>query len=292
MHPVLFHIGNFAVPTYGLFMILAFLAALFLIRHYAGVEGLDRRRTMDALFYTIVVGFIGARVFEAFINWERFAANPASLLTNTGVFMGGLIAAIVFALFWFRHIRIPFLLGLDIIGLVAALAAAIGRWGCFASGCCWGTRTDLPWAVTFPEAAREIHQGLPADPLHPTQIYLSLNSLAILGILMLAYRRKRFHGQIMMLYLMLYGVTRFLIEYVRGDAVRRFVIEGFLSTSQFLSIVVILAAVTTYVALARRHRLSGTPDWQPARKRAPESARGKAPGRASPRPRKAMKARR
>lgn len=292
MHPVLFHIGPVAVPTYGLVTILAFLAVLLLARHYATVEGLDRRQTMDAVFYTIVAGFVGARVLEVIINWERFAADPTSILTNTGVYMGGLIAAIAFAILWFRHLGVPSLLGLDLIALVVALMIGIGRWGCFASGCCWGTPSDLPWAVTFPEAARRIHAGLPAVPLHPTQIYLSLNSLAILGILALAYRRKRFHGQIMMLYLMLYGVTRFLIEYVRGDAIRRFVIEGVLSTSQFLSILVVAASVATYVAMARRHRQSGAPDWQPAWKRAPVPAGVKTRGRASPRRRKASKARR
>lgn len=276
MHPVLFHIGNFAFPTYGLFAVLAFLATLLLTRHYAGVEGLDRKETMDAVFFTIVAGFVGARVLEAIINWERLLSAPQTFLFSTGVFMGGLISAVAFAIFWFRRKGIPYLVGLDIIGMVAALVIGVGRWGCFASGCCWGTPTDLPWAVTFPALARRIHAGLPEVPLHPTQIYLSLNSLAILGILALAYRRKRFNGQIVLLYLMLYGVSRFLLEYLRGDAVRRFVIEGVLSTSQFLSILVVAAAMVTYVALARRHSQSGAPDWQPAEKR-PGRQRPKAP---------------
>jgi len=218
------------------------------------------------------VGFVGARVLELMINWERFVAAPGTFLFSTGVYLGGLITAVIFAIFWFRHIGVPLLVGLDIIALMVALAMGIGRWGCFASGCCYGTPTDLPWAVTFPELARTIHAGLPEIPLHPSQIYLSLNSLIILGILVLVYRRKRFNGQIMMLYLMLYGGTRFFIEYVRGDRERRFLVEDVLSTSQSLSVLLVIAAAVTYYLLARRHRHSGEPAWQPASTRTPDAS--------------------
>ncbi|UCF68543.1 MAG: prolipoprotein diacylglyceryl transferase, partial [Acidobacteriota bacterium] len=174
-----------------------------------------------------------------------------------------------FGLFWFRYVKIPLLQGLDLLALTGALSMGIARWGCFFSGCCHGNPTDLPWGVTFPAIARELHAGLPAVPIHPTQVYLSLNSLVIFGLLVLLYRRKRFHGQIMMVYLMLYAVTRYFIEFVRGDAVRGFVIEGLLSTSQFISVVAFIAAGTTLYVLSRRHRASGQPDWQPAAANAP-----------------------
>jgi phosphatidylglycerol:prolipoprotein diacylglycerol transferase len=133
----------------------------------------------------------------------------------------------------------------------------VARWGCFFSGCCWGKPTDLPWAVTYPPLARQLHAGLPAVPVHPTQIYLSLNSLAIFLILVVIYRGKRFHGQIIMTYLMLYSVSRFFIEFVRGDAGRGFVFGGLLSTSQFIGIILLVVAVAFYLVLARKARRRG-----------------------------------
>jgi phosphatidylglycerol:prolipoprotein diacylglycerol transferase len=94
---------------------------------------------------------------------------------------------------------------------------------------------------------------------------MSINGLIMLGLLVLLYRRKRFHGRIICAYVILYATTRFFIERVRGDADRGFVLGGLLSTSQLLSIVLAILALAAYVALARRHRLLGEPDWSPAR---------------------------
>jgi phosphatidylglycerol:prolipoprotein diacylglycerol transferase len=111
-----------------------------------------------------------------------------------------------------------------------------------------------------------MHAGLPGVPIHPTQIYMSLDALAILGILVLLYRRKRFHGQIISIYVLLYAITRFFIEFVRGDADRGFVMGGRLSTSQFLGVLLAVAAAAAYAVLDARHRRSNAPDWGPASK--------------------------
>ncbi len=267
MHPFLFEIGQFRMPTYGFLSLCALAVGVLLIRRYASVEALDPSQTTEAIVLTIAVGYFGARVFEAVINWDRYFGRPGGyklLLVSTGVFLGALITAIPFGIYWFHRIKLPVLQGLDILALMGAVAEGVGRWGCFFSGCCWGTPTELPWAVTFPEIARRMHAGLPGVPIHPTQIYLSLNSLAILGILVLLYRRKRFHGQIITVYVMLYTITRFFMEFVRGDAERGFVLGGRLSTSQFLGILLAVSAGAAYAYYGRRHRLSGEPDWQPA----------------------------
>jgi len=276
MHPLLFKIGSFPVPTYGAFAVLALICIILVIRRYARIEGRDPSQTTDAIVLTVAVAFLGARAMEVAINGRTIFSNPdwpRILLSTTGVFYGALLTAIPFGIWYFRRVGLPMLQGLDILGLVAATADGVGRWGCFFSGCCWGTPTDLPWAVTFPPIARRIHAGLPDVPLHPTQIYLSLNSLAILGLLMLAYRRKRFHGQILCLYVLLYAVTRFLLEQVRGDAERGFLFGGLLSTSQFLAIVTAALAVLAWVALDRRHRRAHEPDWSPTAALAPSRGR-------------------
>ena len=267
MHPFLLELGRFRMPTYGFISLCALAIAVLLIRRYARLEGLDPSQTAEAIVLTIAVGFFGARLLEVVINWDRYFGHPGGLkllLFSTGVFLGGLITAIPFCIYWFRHIQLPVLQGLDILALTAGVAEGVGRWGCFFSGCCFGTPTDLPWAVTFPEIARRMHAGLPSVPIHPTQIYMSLNALAILGILVLVYRKKRFHGRIISVYVLLYAITRFFIEFVRGDADRGFVFGGRLSTSQFLGLPLAVAAGFLYLALSRRHRLSNEPDWRPA----------------------------
>jgi phosphatidylglycerol:prolipoprotein diacylglycerol transferase len=233
--------------------------ALALVRHYGGVEGIDRGRAMDAVFFTIVAGFVGSRVLYVAFHWSEFADAPRTVLFSTGSFMGGLISAVAFAVYWYRRIGLPYLVGLDLLALAAACLTGVGRWGCFFSGCCWGTPSDLPWAVTFPDLARKLHDGLPAVPLHPTQLYLSLNSLLILAVLALVYRHKRFHGQILLTYLVLYGVTRALLENLRGDSRPAVWVGGLLSSSQLLSLIVAATAAICYVVMLRRHPASSAP---------------------------------
>ena len=259
MHPFLFQFGQFRLPTYGVIALCALGIAVLLIRRYARIEGLDPGATSEAIVLTLAVGFFGARLFEAVVNWDRYFGRPdgwKDLRFATGVFFGGLLTAIPFGIYWFRRTGIPVLVGLDLLALTGCIAEGVGRWGCFFSGCCWGTPTQRPWAVTFPDAARRLHPGLPDVPLHPTQVYMSLISLSILSVLLLLYRKKRFDGQIISVYVVLYAVTRFFIEFVRGDAERGFVFGGRLSTSQAVAPVVALAGIVAGVILARRHRRS------------------------------------
>ena len=267
MHPVLFHIGPLLIPAHGAFSLAALLVAIWFIRRHARLEGRDPSKTTDALVLTVAVGYVGARLFDVAIHWQQYVASPEKaklLLVSSGALVGALITAVPFAVFWFRHIKLPVLLGLDLFGLVLAVLEGVGRWGCFFAGCCYGTPTDLPWGVRFPEIAQKMHPGLPAVPVHPTQIYSSLAGLAILGVLVLLYRRKRFHGAIITSYLVLYSITRFLLEFLRGDPQRGFVFGGLLSTTQFVCIFLAVGGAAGYLFLDRRHRRSHEPDWSPA----------------------------
>ncbi len=280
MYPFLFQIGPIPLPSYGVFAALALIIAMLATRRFASIEGRDPQATMDAVFWSIIVGLAGGRVLEAVINWERYFGTPGGwrlLVFSTGVFVGGLVAAVAFGAYRFHRIGLPALQALDILAPVAAIAEAVGRLGCFLSGCCWGTPTDLPWAVTFPEVAQQIHRGLPGVPLHPTQLYSSLNGFVLLGIVIYVYAHKRFHGQVITVFVALYSVSRFVLEYFRGDAERGFVFGGLLSTSQLVTIGLFVAAVAGYVVLDRRHRASHEPDWKPSA--APSAAVAVARGR-------------
>jgi phosphatidylglycerol:prolipoprotein diacylglycerol transferase len=263
MHPFLLELPGFRLPTYGVLSLFALLVAILLVRRYARIEGLAVARTTEAIVLTIAVGYFGARIVEAVLHWDRYFGTPGGLkllLHSTGAFLGGLVVAIPFCILWFRHIGLPVLQGLDILAMAGCVAEGVGRWGCFFSGCCYGTPTDLPWAVTFPEVARRLHAGLPDVPIHPTQIYMSIDAFLILGALVMLYRRKRFHGQIVSAYVFLYTLTRFFVEFVRGDADRG---AGLVSSSQVLGLLLSGIAAGSYLYLDARHRRSHEPDWRP-----------------------------
>lgn len=259
MHPFLFNIGPFPIPTYGLIALLAFLMCVLVMRNYAVREGLEPGKVVDAVVLTVFVGLVGARLLELVVSWRKILEDPAhikTLLSSAGVFLGGLVSAILFGIWWSRRKGIAVAVFLDILGMVGAMSMAVARWGCFFSGCCYGKPTTLPWGISYPEIAHKLHEGIPYGPVHPAPIYLSLNSLIIFFILAWLYRRKRFNGQIILAYVLLYAVARYFIEYVRGDAARGFVFGGLLSTSQLISIIIFIAAAACYVVLARRSRLS------------------------------------
>ena len=136
-----------------------------------------------------------------------------------------------------------------------ALGEAIGRWGCFAAGCCYGKPSDGPFQVTFTDPFAHEAVGTPLNvPLHPTQLYLSANAFLVFLILQWAYRRRTFDGEVFWLYVLLYSITRGIIEVWRGDLVRGFVIPGVLSTSQFIGVLTALASLGMLFYLSRRSR--------------------------------------
>ena len=192
------------------------------------------------------------------VEWRRYLANPASLvevLRSGGVFYGGLICATTVAVVYMHRNALPGWRIADMGAPSIALGEAIGRWGCFAAGCCYGKESHGPFAVTFTDPFAHDAVGTPLGvPLHPTQIYLSLNALVIFVILQWAYRRKTFDGEVFWLYVLLYAVTRGILEIWRGDFVRGFVVPGVLSTSQAIGLVTAIVAGVMLVVLARRQR--------------------------------------
>ena len=165
------------------------------------------------------------------------------------VFYGGLLASVIFAWYYINKHQLPLWKLADVLAPSLALGQAIGRWGCFFAGCCYGIRTDVPWAITFSDPK----SLAPLDvALHPTQIYLSLNSLIIFGILLFLRKHKSFDGQVFWAYGILYSIGRFIIEYFRGDD-RGFAVQNFLSTSQFIGIFILLFSITMWMRLRSRN---------------------------------------
>ncbi len=254
MHPILFEIGRFPVYTYGVLLAAAYLLGLQFALVRARTRGLDPNRVMDLGIWIIISALAGAKLLLLVVDFDTFGRSPAALLTllrSGGVFYGGLIAAVVVALWYLRRYRMPVWTVTDVFAPGIALGHVIGRMGCLFAGCCFGRPTNVPWAITFHDEYAAQNAGTPLNiPLHPTQLYEAGAELAILVVLLATERQGRpFPGRTFWGYMFLYGVSRFIVEFYRGDP-RGTV--GTLSTSQFVSLILVPLAVVMLVVLSRR----------------------------------------
>jgi phosphatidylglycerol:prolipoprotein diacylglycerol transferase len=258
MYPELFRIGNFPINTYGVLLAVAFLCAILIAVRLARRDGLPAEKIYDLSLWMLLAGLIGSKILMMFTEPE-YRDNPALLLSldflrSGGVFYGGLLGAVVAGYFLMKRYKLPWWKTADACAPGIAIANFFGRQGCFAAGCCWGKPTTLPWGVKFTEAGHQI-TGVPTDAyLHPTQLYESFAMLLVFFFLLWLHRRKRFDGQVILAYALLYSVIRFAIEFVRddprGDVFGLTSLTG-LSTSQLISLVV---GIWALILLIRRRR--------------------------------------
>jgi phosphatidylglycerol:prolipoprotein diacylglycerol transferase len=173
-----------------------------------------------------------------------------SIARSGGVFYGGLILAVGVAFWYIARHRLPFWTTCDVFAPGIALGHVTGRLGCLAAGCCYGTPTDVPWAITFTNPLAAANVGTPLGiPLHPTQVYEAGAELMILGLLLGTERRGRlFAGRTFWAYMFLYALSRFVVEFFRGDP--RGEMFGF-STSQVISLVLGPLSLVMLVWLAK-----------------------------------------
>jgi phosphatidylglycerol:prolipoprotein diacylglycerol transferase len=256
MHPILFSIGDWPVYSYGVLLAAAYLIGLQLGVVRARKAGVDPARVMDLGIYLIIAALIGAKLMLIAVDWDYFRSQPRELLSLVragGVFYGGLIAAVAVGLWLVRRYKLPVWTTADLMAPGIALGHVVGRFGCLLAGCCYGRPTDMPWGITFTDPLAAQNVGTPLGiPLHPTQLYDAGAELLILGLLLFTERKgKPFAGRTFWMYLLLYGISRFVIEFYRGDSNRGTVLWG-LSTSQFVSLLLVPGSLLMLAYLRRR----------------------------------------
>jgi len=252
MYPVLFRIGPFALHTYGVFIAMAFLSAIALALREARRVGEDPNKILDLCFYLLVSAIVGSRLLYVLVNWSTFKDDPLEIIRiwHGGlIFYGGFIAALITGLWYVKRKGLPLLKSVDILAPSVAFGQFVGRIGCFFAGCCYGKTCDLPWAVTFTNLESLAPKGV---PLHPSQLYSSLNALLIFFVLVALRRIKGFEGQIFFTYVFLYGVTRSVLEHFRGDD-RGMFFGGMVSTSQLIGLIMAVIAIVIMIVLRRRN---------------------------------------
>lgn len=267
MFPELFRIGNFPINTYGVFLALAFLCAILITVKLAARDGLPREKIYDLCLWMLLASLVGSKILMLFAEPE-YRDHPWQLISldflrSGGVFYGGLLGAVLCGYFLMRRYKLPWWKTADACAPGIALGNFFGRLGCFSAGCCWGKPTNLPWGVRFTELAHDI-TGVPTDvPLHPTQLYESLSMLIVFFFLFWFHKHRRFDGQVILFYAILYSGIRFAIEFLRadprGDILGLTTLTG-LSTSQMISIVVGISALIVLVIRWRNSKASARTD--------------------------------
>ncbi len=268
-----------AVPvhTYGILVAGGFLVAMSMAARAAERSGLDKEKVLDLSFGILVAAMIGSRVLFIIVNWDEYAHDLVGIFEfwkGGLVFYGGFIGAVLFSIWYMRRHQMEFFPYADAMAPTVAIGQALGRLGCFAAGCCWGGACDAHYALAarFPpeslayqsQASNHIITpgALSTIPIHTTQLYEALGTALIFLFLTYWRSRKRFQGELLALYLMMYAPLRAVVETFRGDEERGRVLNFLggwarhawwnLSTSELISVGIFAAGVAIYVTQSRK----------------------------------------
>lgn len=256
MHPILLDLGFFQLPTYGLLLATGVVAALLTLRRRADRAGMDGANLVDFTLWLVIWALVGSKLLLVIVELPRYLRDPASLLgvfRAGGVFLGGFIAAVIAATILLHRYKMRALPTFDVITPSLALGHCIGRIGCLLAGCCWGASCDLPWAITYTDPVAAERLGTPLfHAVHPFPIYSAIFNLGLYLLLAALFKRPHAPGRIFATYMVLYGIGRFALEWTRGDVVRGFVLDGLLSTSQLISLGMIVVGAGLHIWISRR----------------------------------------
>ena len=246
MFPRLFQIGNFYLPTYGVLVASGVLLGLWISVRNSEKQGINGDDSWNLGIFMVLAGIVGAKILYIINDWSSYAHNWREIFSlNTlqagGVFSGGLIAALAMGAWYMRKRHMPPLRTMDAFAPGLAIGHVFGRFGCFSAGCCYGKPTDHFWGVTFTNPLAKLVSDTPLNVrLEPTQLIEAAAEFINFVFLMWLLKRKKFDGQVFAAFIMLYGVERFLIEFLRGDKGRGVVFGGLMSGTQLIAIFLVL----------------------------------------------------
>lgn len=237
--PVIVQIGPLALRWYGLMYLVGFLLGSFWISKLAAGRGLDlsKDRLSDLVFYVVLGVILGGRLgYVLFYNAAFFIENPFKVFAvwQGGMsFHGGLLGVVVATLLFCHRNRIAILPLADLLAAAAPIGLGLGRIGNFINGELWGRTTDLPWGMVFPHAGYV--------PRHPSQFYeMLLEGLVLFVVIWQLHKRNTPPGVPFFSFFLLYGVFRFLVEFVREPDAQLGYLWGGATMGQLLSLPMIL----------------------------------------------------
>jgi len=259
MHPYLLSIGTFKIGTYGVIYAASYLLAVEVWYRLSRREGIAPESVLAMAFTCMLSGVLGAKLLMVIVTLAdgvpvAEALDPSVLLHSAGFFHGAVIGGTIGLLGSAWRLKAPLAGTLDSCFPGVALGQGVGKLGCFCAGCCYGTVSHLPWAVTFTDPQAHLLSGTPLGvPLHPVQLYTLAINMVSLGILLAVWRRRRFPGQVAALYFILEGVQRSIIETWRGDLDRGVWLGlPWLSTGRITGLVLVLFGIFLWAFFTRK----------------------------------------
>ncbi len=266
MFPRLFSIGHFTLHTYGLLVATGFLLGIYVAQKLAKQFGLNPDLVFNLAVYVAFAAVVGSKVFLVIQDWRFYWHNPAALvstefLQSAGIFYGGLVFGLLTLTLYVRHHKMRWLAVGDCLAPGAALGHAIGRLGCFSAGCCWGKPTNASWGVIFTSQYAHQTVGVPLGVrLYPTQLIESGAEFIIFGILMWIARRRGFSGELTSFYLVVYGIVRYLVDFLRVYEPQAMLFHGLMTDAQLTSLFMIALGIGIWMRQGRRRTvLSNVP---------------------------------
>ncbi len=249
MHNDIFSIGNLTIHGYGLMIAIGMILAFYMADKRAPKYNIKSDNVWTIGVLIVVFGFMCSKLLYFITIWQDILKDPKELLSLDGGFVvyGGLIGGGLTAYIYCKVTKGVFLDYIDLAVPSVALAQGIGRIGCLLAGCCYGRETDSWFHIVFHDS-QLAPNGI---KLVPTQIIMSVADLILCVILLLAAKKYKKRGQVTGIYIILYSIGRFIIEYWRGDIARGSV--GVLSTSQFISIFTLIVGIVVLV-VARNNK--------------------------------------
>lgn len=255
-----FYLGTFEVRYYGIILMLGAVAGAILASREAKRRGYDPEIVWDLMIYLLIGGIIGARL------WHLLTPPPSSGITASWYFThpldalnirkgglgipGAVIAGVIVLFFYSRKKGLNFAEWTDIAAPGLALGQAIGRWGNFVNQELYGAPTNLPWKIFIEEKHRLTHY-LDVEYYHPLFLYESLWNLGNMFLMLWISRRfadRLKNGDIFLIYLIVYPVGRFLLDFLRLDAS---MVGGININQTIMAVVAVCASLTLFL----RHRL-------------------------------------
>ena len=238
MYPKLLEYQSITIYTYAICIVLGTLLAIL----YTKWQTKKRLNLVlpNIFFYLIfVAGYVGGKLFLFFERPIYYIQNPKSIFnvfSGGFVFYGSFICITIFTIWYLKKHKIAILPLIDILAITTTIIHSIGRIGCLFAGCCYGKPTDSIFGMSFPTTN--------SVTVHPTQLYEVFSILIIMSLLFIIRKNKKFDGQVFFAYIILYAIARSVLELFRGD-LRGFIIQDYLSHSQFIAFIFI--SITAYL---------------------------------------------
>lgn len=259
------NIFSWLVSSSAFIHALMMFVCIFFIYRRSRSKKLSQYHALGGSVWAMIGGLLGARIFYLLIHIEQLIAKPGIIFDITGgtaswgVYIGGCLAFLLY----FNNKKEPFYPYADLLVSFLGLGPFIGRWSCFLNGCCFGEVAMVPWAVAFPRGSYAFHTHVQLGlldpgascslPVHPLQLYLSLNGLILFLIFTWLWNHKKFPpGILFWLYWATYGFTRFFLEFFRDENITESI--GVFSLPQLMTILLFICSVAAIIILVSKQR--------------------------------------